>query len=140
MKRRYRYPEVVNLRDYANQDLYHDGKTIPWRSHGGFENLLKSIFRARVINYEILDYYLQSDRPQIDYLIDIAEGLHRNDYRDLFSELFQRTFGFPGEEQLINVVAEEVVLLGLCGVNAIYRRHIPSDTRAMINSLAAQDP
>lgn len=116
-------PEAAKLRRYADHDLYRNGKIMPWRRYGGFENLLKSVFRARAINYEILDYYLQSDKQQSDYLIEIAQSLTRDNCRDYVCELFKRTFGFEGEDELINAVSEEVVLLGLFGVNAIYRRH-----------------
>ena len=122
-------PDVGKLRKYADQELYRNGRIMPWRSRGGFENLLKSVFRARAINYEILDYYLQNDKQQSEYLIEVARGLHRNDCRDYIRELFQRTFGFEGESGLITTVCEEVVLLGLCGINELYRRHSPKDTR-----------
>lgn len=130
-------PDVLALRDFANTTVYGNGKIMPWRRYSGFENLLKSVFRARVINYEVLDYFLKPDNRHTQYLIDIAEGLQRKDPIDFIRKRFKQTFRFDGDEKLINAISEEFVLLGLCGVNAIYRFHAPDKTRGCLIYLEA---
>lgn len=104
-------PQVSALRNHADEKLYEHGKIMPWRRYRGFENLLKSVLRARAINYEVLDYFLKTDKRHTQYLIDIAEGLQREeDALEFIRKSFKSTFGFDNDENLINAVSEEIAL------------------------------
>lgn len=131
-------PVIAGLREYADTELYAGaGRKKLWPEFTGFENLLKSTLRTRAIYYEVHDYYLESLEHEAGYYTRIAGSMRKDGVARCIGRQFESTFGFAGEEQLINVTSEEWVLLGLVGINALYRYHSQGEYRRGLECLDA---
>lgn len=130
-------PHLVGLRGYADAELYADGDPSGggvrklWRTMGGFQNLVKAVYRAQVINYELRDAFLRLTAGESSTFRGYAAALTRGVKADSdnmkvgrnIGRLFKRQTSLPLDPDLSLVVTDEFLLLGLCGINSYYRQH-----------------
>ncbi|HEX8069466.1 MAG TPA: hypothetical protein VF546_05920 [Pyrinomonadaceae bacterium] len=124
-------PALGGLRGYAERELYTGGVQKRWRSLDGFQNLVKAVYRAQIVYYELKDAFLRPTPAEAETFRGYAEELMRGvdaggDYRRVGENIqwmFRRDTALDWDEALSEGVPDEFLLLGLCGLNAYYRLH-----------------
>lgn len=114
------------LKDYAQQKLYKEKSDRLWPQLGGEENLLKGILRARVLHYEIHDYYLSIGEEDSSFFIGVANRMAAKGGSRCIGGLLSKMFGLKGTSErdgLYKASAKEICLFALFGVQSLIRDH-----------------
>jgi hypothetical protein len=127
-------PKLADLRSYAEDELFSGGVSKLWPSLGGFQNLVKAVYRAQVIHYELKDAFLRVTAPEAEtfrtYPCRLVEGLKFNadssKVANNIHRMFRESTAVEWDAALSLCVTDEFLLLGLCGINAYYRQHSSS--------------
>jgi hypothetical protein len=124
-------PHLDTLRAFAENDLYTAGMRKLWRGLSGYQTLLKAVYRAQVIHYELKDAFLRVTAEHEQTFRGHSERLVRgvrveSDYRTIgknIHKLFKSDTGIKWDPALYSSVTDEFLLRALCGINAYYRQH-----------------
>ncbi len=122
---------LKQLKAFADTDLYIEETRKLWRGLSGYQSLLKAVYRAQIIHYELKDAFLRAsgdeERTFRGYSERIARGVKgERDYQKVgknIGEMFEEDTGIEWDSDLWSCVTDEFLLLGLSGINAYYRQH-----------------
>lgn len=93
------------------------------------ELVAELILRAKILSYEVDDYFLSITRPKSEYFIRLSAEVSR----DLPGYL-SRHYPFLVSQERRRKILQYLLLGALCGINELYRQHHKDDYQAGIES------
>ena len=124
-------PHLHTLKTFAEKKLSGDGMYKLWPSLDGYQTLLKAVYRAQSIHYELEDAFLrvpfqldESFRRRSEQLVHgVNLDLDYPKVGENIRKMFKNETGIKWDRDLYSCLIDEFLLLGLGGINAHYRRH-----------------
>ena len=86
------------------------------------EDMAELVLRAKVLSYEIDDYFLSTAPPKSEEFIDQSKEIC-----DGVAEYFEKHYGFVSNPKRQKNIIQYLLLTALCGINELYRQHNKKD-------------